>query len=143
MKVLGISISGKGIYIVQFTIGSKVNIKTDKFELANDSGESLRILYNFFEIYLKQLETVDLIVLETVQLGQRTPSLERVKAEGIIDMVIFDLNLQMNLIKIKTQKNKKKYKGLILTDKWNEYKTMKYFGKLDQIYAFLMLEGKL
>lgn len=144
MKIIGISISGKDIYTIVLNIDQGIKVEHNKFELNNDSGESLRGLFNYFEIFLKSNEEIDLIILETAQpIPQRCPSFERIKAEGIIEIVIYDLNLTHKLEKIKTQKNRKHYHELTKTTKWEEYKRKKYFGKLEQIYAYLMLEGKL
>jgi hypothetical protein len=140
MNVLGIGIDGKDIFLF-FCITEESRVASEKFTLSDSSGSSLRELYNYIQLYLKGKSKPDKIVIEAVSNGLRSPSIERVKAEGAIEMVLYDIGYESILTRIKTQKKKTKYKELVSSTKWVELKKIKYFSKADQIFAYLVLEG--
>ena len=141
MSILGFSFNGSEVYLTFFTNKEEWQINAEKFTLSDDSGHSLRELYNYIELYLDRIGDVDMFVLETASSGPHMPSLARVKAEGVIDLVIADRGLSRILKKIKTQKRKKHYVRLPENLEWQRLRCQKYFAKIDQIVAYLILEG--
>lgn len=140
--ILGFTVSSNETYISVFNTQDKT-VVIDKFVLPDDSGDSLRALYNYLELFIGRQKDINNIILEVATKGQRSPSFERLKIEGIIELVIFDLNLHNRLNKIKTQKTKKKYKELPNNTLWESLNKVKYSSKSQQVIAFLLLEGLL
>lgn len=143
MSILGFSFNGSEVYLAFFAKKDKWQLNTEKFTLSDDGGQSLRELYNYVELYLDRIGTVDMLVLETASSGPHMPSLARVKAEGIIDMLMGDRGLSQKLNKIKTQKRKKHYAELQEHAEWQRIRPTKYFAKINQIVAYLILEGRI
>ena len=141
MSILGFSFNGSEVYLAFFSHEEEWQINAEKFTLSDDGGQSLRELYNYVELYLDRIGKVDMFVLETTSSGPHMPSLARVKAEGVIDMAINDRGLGRILHKIKTQKRKKHYARLPENPDWQRFRSIKYFAKIDQIAAYLILEG--
>ncbi|MEK5086452.1 hypothetical protein MKY98_05890 [Paenibacillus sp. FSL M8-0228] len=112
----------------------------EKFVLSNDSGESLRELYNYIQMIIKRFTEIERLILEVASNGQRSPSIERVKAEGIIDLAISDIGYAKQLTKIKTQKTKKKFKELPTNPLWVSFNEVRYSTKAQQVIAYLLLE---
>ncbi|OME73994.1 hypothetical protein BK120_32470 [Paenibacillus sp. FSL A5-0031] len=140
MYILSFSVSSKETYLSIFNTQDK-SVVTEKFVLPNDNGESLRALYNYLQLFISRQKDISKIIMEVASNGQRSPSAERVKSEGIIELVIFDLNLFDKLSKIKTQKTKKKYKELPDNSLWVSLNETKYASKIQQVIAYLLIEG--
>ena len=143
MSILGFAFSGSEVYLAHFIKTAEWQLSTEKFTLSDDDGQSLRELYNYVELYLNKIGTIDMLVMETASSGLHMPSIARVKAEGIIDMLMADRGLSQILNKIKTQKRKKHYAELPEHPEWQRLRPLKYFAKIDQIVAYLILEGRI
>lgn len=141
MSILGFSFSGSEVYLAHFIKKEEWQLSTEKFVLTDDEGRSLRELYNYVELYLNSNSTIDMIVMEIATSGLHMPSLARVKAEGIIDMLLADKELSKIMCKIKTQKRRKHYAELPENPEWKRFRSIKYFAKTEQFVAYLILEG--
>ncbi|WP_442601822.1 hypothetical protein [Paenibacillus sp. KN14-4R] len=139
INILGFSISSNEIYVSNFNKNDR-SLAIEKFVLSNDSGESLRELYNYIQMVIKRFTEIERLILEVASNGQRSPSIERVKAEGIIDLAISDFGYAKQLIKIKTQKTKKKFKELPTNPLWVSFNEVRYSTKAQQVIAYLLLE---
>ncbi|MCR8845305.1 hypothetical protein NQ117_16595 [Paenibacillus sp. SC116] len=137
--ILGFSISSNEIYVSTFNKHER-SLAIEKFVLSNDSGESLRELYNYIQMIIKRFTEIDSLILEIASNGQRSPSIQRVKAEGIIDLAIADFGYAEQLTKIKTQKTKKKFKELPTNPLWVSFNQIRYSSKAQQVIAYLLLE---
>ncbi|MBO3283527.1 hypothetical protein [Paenibacillus polymyxa] len=136
---MGFSISSNEIYVSTFNKNDR-SLAIEKFVLSNDSGESLRELYNYIQMIIKRFTEIERLILEVASNGQRSPSIERVKAEGIIDLAISDIGYAKQLTKIKTQKTKKKFKELPTNPLWVSFNEVRYSTKAQQVIAYLLLE---
>lgn len=139
INILGFSISSNEIYVSTFNKNER-SLVIEKFVLSNDSGEALRELYNYIQMIIKRFTEIDRLILEIASNGQRSPSIERVKAEGIIDLAISDFGYAVKLTKIKTQKTKKKFKELPKHPLWASFNEVRYSSKSQQVIAYLLLE---
>ncbi|ODB58666.1 hypothetical protein A7311_13150 [Paenibacillus polymyxa] len=139
INILGFSISSNEIYVSTFNKNDR-SLAIEKFVLSNDSGESLRELYNYIQMIIKRFTEIERLILEVASNGQRSPSIERVKAEGIIDLAISDIGYAKQLTKIKTQKTKKKFKELPTNPLWVSFNEVRYSTKAQQVIAYLLLE---
>ncbi|GIP44451.1 hypothetical protein J45TS6_29100 [Paenibacillus sp. J45TS6] len=139
INILGFSISSNEIYVSTFNKNER-SLAIEKFVLSNDSGESLRELYNYIQMIMKRFTEIERLILEVASNGQRSPSIERVKAEGIIDLAISDFGYAEQLTKIKTQKTKKKFKELPTNPVWVIFNKVRYSTKAQQVIAYLLLE---
>lgn len=63
INILGFSISSNEIYVSTFNKNDR-SLAIEKFVLSNDSGESLRELYNYIQMIIKRFTEIERLILE-------------------------------------------------------------------------------
>ncbi|MBT2727476.1 hypothetical protein J7E63_11075 [Bacillus sp. ISL-75] len=140
MSYLGISISGKDIYLSLFEDKENVALRIEKFTLSDGFGESLKDFYSYIELYLSKVENLERIIFETASPGPRSHSFERLKVEGILELLLANHSLLAQTVRIKSQKKRKKYNEITNTPVWKQMGNVTYFKKIEQIAAYMCLE---